>query len=98
MSDAPLATLVVEARDLDADARSRETAAVSYPTNPADQRLQLAEAAAKLHPRAKMRSFANGAATFLDRQHLIVAFYADLPAEARAARRSRGSGQAALFA
>jgi len=70
-------TLVVEARDLDTDARSRESRSMSAPGTPLEQRRQLADAVAALHPGAKMRSFADGAATFLDRQHLIVAFYAE---------------------
>ena len=51
-----------------------------------------------------MRSFADGAATFLDRQHLIVAFYADLPAETKHpaetnhTKRVCGAAQERLFA
>jgi hypothetical protein len=91
------ATLVVEARDLDTDERSRSTFAVPRPSNASEQRAQFAEAAAALHPSAKMRSFADGAATFLDRQHLIVAFYADTPGAAVPAKRANGASQERLF-
>ena len=70
-------TLIIEARDLDTDARSREARSMSAPATALEQRRQLVDAVAALHPSAKMRSFADGAATFLDRQHLIVAFYAE---------------------
>jgi len=97
-SDGARATLVVEARDLDTDERSRATFVVPATSNPADQRAQLVEATEAVHPYAKMRSFADGAATFLDRQHLIVAFYTDpLGATRLAARASRGA-QERLFA
>lgn len=101
MSAAPdhsTATLVVEARDLDTDARSRESFTVAYPPGSHEQRDQLAGAAAKVHPNAEMRSFAGGAATFLDRQHLIVAFYADLPAEPTRSGGDRKDVQEPLFA
>jgi hypothetical protein len=71
--------VIVEARDLDTDERSRAICVVGRPSSSAEQRGQLAEAAARFHPRARMRSFADGAATFLDRQHLIVAFYVNAP-------------------
>ena len=98
VSPEPSATLVVEARDLDTDERSRATFAVVPASSAAEQHAQFAKAAAALHPSAKMRSFANGAATFLDHQHLIVAFYAAPPLEARRAMRADGATQERLFA
>jgi hypothetical protein len=89
--------LVLEARDLDTDDRSRTTLPVPRPRNAGEERRMIEEAAANLHPNAKLRSFANGAATFLDRQHLVVAFFLD----ARAARRTsvdQDSSQEQLFA
>ena len=44
-----------------------------------------------------MRSFANGAATFLDHQHLVVAFYPDLRAEPGQLHRAGGTVQEPLF-
>lgn len=91
-------TLVVEARDLDTDERSSEVLAVAPPSGVCEQRVQLAEAVARLHPAATMRSFAASAATFLDRQHLIVAFYADLPADPERRQSAGGRSQDPLFA
>jgi len=54
-----------------------------------EQQRSLESAAVELHPAARPRSFANGAATLLDRQHLIVAFFGEpLPerSETRAAQ------------
>lgn len=92
------ATVIVEARDLDTDGRVQETVVVACPSDATEQGAQLAEAAAKFYPSARMRSFADGAATFLDRQHLIVAFYADLPSPPERARRAEAGPQAPLFA
>lgn len=91
-------TLVVEARHLDTDERSREAVAVPRPHGSAEQRRQLAATAASLHPAARMRSFANGAATFLDRQHLIVAFYAPPNGSPRRGETTTEAIQAPLFA
>jgi hypothetical protein len=92
------ATLVVEARDLDTDERSRATFAVPAVSTSDEERAQLAEAAAAVHPSAKMRSFADGAATFLDRQHLIVAFYVERPAGSKNGASHRDVVQERLFA
>lgn len=70
-----LSTLTVEARDLDTDARRRTTVEAVPPADPHRQRTELAQAVKQLFPDARLRSFSNGAATFLDSQHLIVAFY-----------------------
>ncbi len=73
--------LVVEARDLDTDARVRRELDVDAPSDQAGQRAQFAAAVARLHPEARMRSFGHGAASFLDSSHLVVAHYseADMP-------------------
>jgi hypothetical protein len=74
--------LIVEACDLDSDARDRQEFEVDAPRDPAAQREQLAEVVGQIHPTATLRSFANGAATFLGPGHLIVAHYgAELPGE-----------------
>jgi hypothetical protein len=75
-----MTALTIEARDLDTDARRRRTLEAVPPLDPAHQRASLADAVARLFPNARLRSFSNGAATFLDSQHLIVASYADVPA------------------
>jgi len=69
--------LIVEARDLDTDARARQDLDVDAPPDEAGQRAQLASVVARLHPEARMRSFGNGAASFLDSSHLVVAHYAE---------------------
>lgn len=89
--------LVVEARDLDTDERSRATVAVDRPRRSADERMQLDAVTTRLHPQARMRSFANGAASFLDRQHLIVAFYASSAGRPDARAPEPAATQAALF-
>ena len=91
-------TLTIEARDLDTDARERTVLDAVPPADPRRQRVALAEAVQRLFPRARLRSFANGAATFLDAQHLIVASYAQLPrANSRRAMAENGD-QKPLFA
>ena len=92
-------TLTIEARDLDTDARERTVVEAVAPHNNSAQRAALAEAVAQLFPRARLRSFSKGAATFLDAQHLIVAYYADPPnSNGRRAASDTGEQQAPLFA
>ena len=69
--------LIVEARDLDTDARVRQEVDVDAPTDEAGQRAQLASVVARLHPEARMRSFGNEAASFLDSSCLVVAHYVE---------------------
>lgn len=69
--------LIVEARDLDTDARARQEVDVDAPADEAGQRAQLASVVARLHPDARMRSFGNGAASFLNSSHLVVAHYTE---------------------
>jgi hypothetical protein len=93
-------TLTIEARDLDTDDRRRTTIEAVPPRDPVRQRAALAEAVGRLFPAARLRSFSDGAATFLDSQHLIVASYAGL--SATASRQRHGSAatepQDSLFA
>jgi hypothetical protein len=81
-------TLTIEARDLDTDARRLTTIEAVPPRDPARQRAALADAVARVFPEARLRSFSDGAATFLDSQHLIVASYAD---QSPTSNRRRGS-------
>lgn len=67
--------LVVEARDLDTDERTVVTFEVEMPADESGQRAQLAAAVTRLHPGTRMRSFGDGAASFLDSQRLVVAHY-----------------------
>ena len=68
-------TVIVESRHLDTDARVREEHEVAAPVDLVQERALLLGLVRDLHPRATHRSYADGAATFLDRDHLIVAFY-----------------------
>jgi hypothetical protein len=65
--------LIVEARDLDTDTRLRQELDVDAPTDEVGQRAQLA----RLYPEARMRSFGNGAASFLDSSYLVVAHFTE---------------------
>jgi hypothetical protein len=95
----PATTLTIEARDLDTDAREQTVLDAVPPRDPSGQRTALVEAVRSLFPGAKFRSFANGAATFLDAQHLIVASYADVPkAGRRASANASDEKQSPLFA
>jgi hypothetical protein len=91
--------LIVEARDLDTDARVRRELDVDAPTDQAGQRAQLAAAVARLHPEARIRSFGNGAASFLDSSHLVVAHYAEAhePASALSVPEASADVQQPLF-
>ena len=82
----PAATrLIILARDLDTDERSQMSVPTVPPAEPAEQREQMQQIVGSRHPKARIRSFAEGAATFLDRQHLLVVYYEDRP---RTRRRS----------
>ena len=95
----PVTTLTIEARDLDTDERSRTELEVIVAADPAKQRADLAQAVAEQFPDAALRSFSNGAATFLDSQHLIVAAYASTPPKrARGLKVVADDSQDSLFA
>jgi hypothetical protein len=91
--------LIVEARDLDTDARVRQELDVDAPTDQAGQRAQLAGVVARLHPDARMRSFGNEAATFLDATYLVVAHYTEArePASALSVPEASADVQQPLF-
>lgn len=72
--------VIIESRDLDTDERARLTVHVEPAVEDHMQRAQLAALVAERHPDARLRSFSRGAATFLGRQHLIVASYSAQPA------------------
>jgi hypothetical protein len=68
--------LVVEAQELDSDRRSRHEIELDAPTDESGQRAQLATMVGQMHPGARMRSFGGEAASFLGKEHLVVAHYA----------------------
>ncbi|MGI8659579.1 MAG: hypothetical protein ACR2LH_00840 [Thermoleophilaceae bacterium] len=91
-------TITVEARDLDTDERSRTVLEGAAPRAPAQQRAELIAEVTRLHPTARIRSFASGVATFLDRQHLVVAWYERLPRGRRTEEAEQAPPQESLFA
>jgi hypothetical protein len=93
-----LTQVIIEARDLDTDARDESLSIpVEPPQTEAEQRNQLRNLVAEHYPTARIRSFADGAATFLDRQQLIVASYRPR-LKARRASTASLQGQDELFA
>jgi len=69
--------LVIEARDLDTDARSRTELEVDAPADDPGKRAQLITSVSRIHPDVVLRSFGNDAASFLGPDHLVVAHYGD---------------------
>lgn len=91
--------LIIKARDLDSGATTIDRMEIDAPSDPDRQRIQMIDVIADVHPDARFRSFADAAATFLDRQHLIVAYYADAPAPPRRSGSDPSAAmQPALFA
>jgi hypothetical protein len=91
--------VVVKLRDLDTDARTVFEHDVAPPRNEAEVRDRLLAVVADHKPDAEIRSFANHTASFVDSDHLVVAYFAD-PREIRPALRRLGrqDGQGELFA
>ncbi|HEX6782506.1 MAG TPA: hypothetical protein VF125_10820 [Solirubrobacterales bacterium] len=90
--------VVVKLRDLDTDAESIFVHAVAPPHDLGEQRERLVRAVGEHKPRAEIRSFANHAASFVDGEHLVVAYFEN-PAQIPAAlKRLDGQlGQDELF-
>lgn len=92
-------TIDVETRDLDTDARSRNALVVPATDSDAADRASLIQVVAQVQPDARIRSYDNGAATFLGRQHLVVAAFRESVRERRMRfRSSRRHEQDSLFA
>lgn len=90
--------VIVEATDLDTDKRARRELEVDAPIDESAQRDQLASLVAAEHPEARMRSFGNLAASFLDRRHLVVAHYGPVLQAADDSSAVTGDQQQPLFA
>lgn len=96
---APSVTVSVETRDLDRDERVRTQVSVYPSDSDAADRATLIEVVARIKPDAKIRSFGDGAATFLGRQHLVIASFRESAKERRTRyRAARRSEQDSLFA
>jgi hypothetical protein len=75
--------IVIHARHLDNDERSERRVAVAVrPHSDAGQRTQLREAVERVHPEARIRSYAEGVASFVTSTHLVVARYDSVPVQA----------------
>lgn len=92
-------TVRVETRHLDTDERTHARFSVAPRGSEALERAQLVELVAQVRPDAKIRSFAHSAATFLGRQHLVIASYVE-PVRTRRAMCDIGrpADQDSLFA
>jgi hypothetical protein len=88
--------VIVEARHLDTDDRQRCEMAVDTQAGVSGQREQLAKVVGQIHPSARLRSFAAGAATFLGPEHLVVARFGEQLADDQTV--SPAQEQASLFA
>lgn len=91
------AQVTIKARDLDTDAKEVTTVDVEPAFDPGEQRSQLARLVEGHHPGARLRSFSDGVATFLSREHLIVASYSKRPSRPRAEPPRDTSAQEPLF-
>ncbi|HET8955695.1 MAG TPA: hypothetical protein VFN18_08565 [Solirubrobacterales bacterium] len=92
-------SIVVKLRGLDTDERTTFRHDVAPPRDPAEERVRLAEAVAEHKPSAEIRSFSDHTASFVDSEHLVVAYYEN-PEEIRRALKLLASedGQGELFA
>ena len=81
--------VVVKLRDLDTDARTLFEHDVTPPATVGEQRARLVEVVARHKPDAEIRSFANHAASFVDSEHLVVAYFEE-PGEIRKALKALG--------
>ena len=98
-TDERTVTVTVETRDLDTDERALTEFLVPAADSDAADRARLIESVARVQPDAKIRSFGNGAATFLGRQHLVIAAFRESAKERRVrARAARSNEQDSLFA
>lgn len=90
--------VIVKLRDLDTDARTVFEHDVAPPRSVSEERDRLMEVVAEHKPEAEIRSFANHAASFVDSEHLVVAYF-DKPREVAKALRelARQDGQRELF-
>lgn len=90
--------IIIESRGLDTDERERVEVEAERPTAAHEQRSGLIATVGQQHPRAKLRSFADGAATFLDRQHLVVASYSPRKLASKGRAAGQDARQDELFA
>lgn len=90
------ASVIVEARDLDTDERSHMAFEIVAPCDAREKQASLVRAVKDVFPDAKQRSYANGVASFVGRQHLVIARLADRPRRATV-KDNRRRSQETLF-
>lgn len=91
--------VVVKLRDLDTDARIVFEHDVAPPRDAGEQRARLVEAVTQHKPDAEIRSFADHTASFVDSEHLVVAYFKEPREIERALKElSHQHGQSELFA
>lgn len=72
--------VIVKLRDLDTDAHTFFEHEVMPPRSPGEERETFIRLVAEHKPEAEIRSFANHAASFVDSEHLVIAYFEE-PAE-----------------
>jgi hypothetical protein len=90
--------VIVKLRDLDTDAHTFFEHDVPPPRSPGEERETFIRLVAEHKPEAEIRSFANHAASFVDSEHLVVAYFEE-PGTITSALREldRQHGQGELF-
>lgn len=78
-SNSNAAEVLIETRVLGTDRRERVIRHVEAPGSVGEEREQLERAVAEVEPLARLRSFADGAATFLAPRRLLIASYRRRP-------------------
>lgn len=90
--------IIVKLRDLDTDEKAIFEQDVEPPRSQAEEREKLVEAVARHKPEAEFRAFANHAASFLDGEHLVVAYFESPRRFAKVLRAlDENEGQGELF-
>jgi hypothetical protein len=91
-------SVIIKLRELDTDARTVFEHEVAPPRDAAEQRARLIEVVAQYKPKAEIRSFFDYAASFVDNEHLVVAYFKE-PSEIGKALKllARQHDQGALF-
>lgn len=74
------AEVLIETRDLETDRAERVVRLVEAPGSESEEREQLQHAVGSVDSEAQLRTFANGAATFIAHRRLVIASFRDRPA------------------
>lgn len=74
------AEILIETRDLETDRAERVIRLVDAPGSESEEREQLQRAVDSVDAEARLRTFANGAATFIAHRRLVIASFRERPA------------------